>query len=276
MQIHLFLVLTCFFLYANRCGAQVTLTADGKTDTYTLLASVLGKDPIDGPDCSHPSFGPHITQGFDDTLNKYVFNFFIHVTPDNDRCINFDRQRNEIKVDSNSDDYLKGYLNDTMTYQWKFKLAAGFQPSYDFFHIHQIKGGDGGSSSGPPLITLTPRKKNPNIVQLIHVDSKGRSKVVAQTNLTAFEGTWVEATEIITYGHHGAFHLHIKRLSDGAAVFDFSSNDFDIWAPDSDETTWCRPKWGLYRSLGDSKDLRDEKALFDDFCIAKGDDKCPK
>lgn len=54
------------------------------------------------PDCSHPDFGPHITQTFDSTLNTYVFDFSIHVTPDNDRCINFDRQRNEIKTNSNS------------------------------------------------------------------------------------------------------------------------------------------------------------------------------
>ena len=35
--------------------------------------------------------------------------FSIHVTPDNDRCVAFDRQRVEIKTYSPSPDYLKAY-----------------------------------------------------------------------------------------------------------------------------------------------------------------------
>src|SRR5882724_2140985 len=81
--------------------AQVFLTADGQTDAYTLVNNALGAGP-ETPDCSHPSFGEHITQATDSTLGKPVFVFNIHVTPDNDRCTNFDRQRLEIKTDGGS------------------------------------------------------------------------------------------------------------------------------------------------------------------------------
>ena len=81
--------------------AQTFLTADGNTDSYTLITSVLGAGP-ETPDCSHPSFGHHITQAMDSDLGKPVFVFHIHVTPDNDRCTNFDRQRLEIKTDGSS------------------------------------------------------------------------------------------------------------------------------------------------------------------------------
>ena len=64
--------------------AQVWLTADGETDTYTLINSVLGGNATEVPDCSHPEFGPHIKQAFDPDLAKYIFVFHIHVTPDND------------------------------------------------------------------------------------------------------------------------------------------------------------------------------------------------
>src|SRR5262249_31765921 len=81
---------------------QTTLLADGATDTYTLIDNTFstpsGSIAYEVPDCSHPAFGPHITQSLNGTLNKYVFNFYIHVTPDNDRCIAFDRQRNEVKT----------------------------------------------------------------------------------------------------------------------------------------------------------------------------------
>jgi hypothetical protein len=39
-------------------------------------------------------------------------------------------------------------------------------------------------------------------------------------------------------------------------------------------TTFCRPKWGIYRSLNDATYLRDEDVLFADFCVAKGS-SCP-
>jgi len=269
-------LLCCLLVVLPATLAQVlVISADGTTDTYTLLANALGSEPIDGPDCSHPSFGHHIDQTPDKELSKPVFRFYLHVTPDNDRCINFDRQRNEIKVYGGSEDSWKGHLNDTFTYEWKFQLPTGFLTTYSFCHIHQIKGGDGDSQSGDPLITLTPRKGNPNIVQLIHVDSTGAEKILAKTNLTAFLGTWVHATEKIRYGHDGTYSLSIVRISDGAMVFQYTSSDIDIWVSDSSGTTFCRPKWGIYRSLKDASELRDEVVLFDDFSVAKGNDKCP-
>ena len=58
--------------------AQVYLFADGVSDTYTLINSVLGGTAEEVPDCSHPDFGPHITQAFDSELGTYAFVFSIH------------------------------------------------------------------------------------------------------------------------------------------------------------------------------------------------------
>jgi len=248
---------------------QVILTADNQTDAYTRIKSVLGASP-ETPDCSHPAFGPHITQTVDDDLQKYVFVFNIHVTPDNDRCINFDRQRLEIKTEGSSPNYLKGFLNDTVTFRWKFKLPAGFQPSTSFTHIHQIKAFDGDDAA--PIITLTPRKGSPNTIQLIHIDSTGTTTFLTSTPLDPFVGTWVEAYEKITYNTHGQYSLVIHRLSDGAELFSYSNDDLDLWR---NGTTIVRPKWGIYRSLNHPEQLRDEQVRFDRFCLAKGTDDCP-
>jgi hypothetical protein len=103
------------------------LVADGPGNTYELINSVLGGDATEDPDCAHLSFGRHISEVFDNTLNKNVFVFTLHVTPDNDRCNGAtDRQRNEIKTYGPSPDSLKGQLNETVTYRWKFKLDAAF------------------------------------------------------------------------------------------------------------------------------------------------------
>lgn len=249
--------------------SQTILTADGQVDAYTRIKSVLGASP-ETPDCSHPAFGPHITQAVDDDLKKYVFVFNIHVTPDNDRCVNFDRQRLEIKTDGSSPDYVKGFLNDTVTFRWKFKLPAGFQPSTSFTHIHQIKAYDG--DAGAPIITLTPRKGSPNTLQLIHIDSTGKTTYLASTELDPFVGTWVEAYEKITYSSHGEYSIVINRLSDGAQLFSYSNDDLDLWRTG---TTIVRPKWGIYRSLNHPSQLRDEQVRYDRFCLAKGTDDCP-
>jgi len=254
-------------------SAQVYLTADGQTDTYTLINRVFGRVAEEPPDCSHPDFGPHITQEFDDDLGRSSFVFYIHVTPDNDRCIAFDRQRNEIKTYSLSPDYLKGFYGDTVTSRWKFKLDAGFQPSPNFTHIHQIKAVDGDDSS--PVITLTPRAGNPDQFQLIHIDSQGDSKVLVNTDLAPFKGLWVDAYEKITYGFlddGGTYSITLTDVSSGTVLLTYSSDNIDMWR---NGTTFIRPKWGIYRSLNRISYLRDEAVKFNDFCLAKGSDDCP-
>lgn len=274
VQTKLWKLATVFLaIFAGGCiaSAQVYLTADGVTPAYTRIKGVLHASP-ENPDCAHPIFGPHITQAPDTELGSYAFDFNIHVIPDNDRCSKFDRERLEIKTEGNSStpDYLKGFLGDTVTFRWRFKLPTGFQPSYSFTHIHQIKAYNG--DDGAPLITLTPRYgSSGNTVQLIGIDSHGKTTYLASAPLDPFLGTWVEAYEKITYSHTGQYSIVIKRVSDGQTLFSYSNSNLDLWRTG---TTVVRPKWGIYRSLNHAEQLRDEQVLFDDFCLAKGTDDC--
>jgi len=249
--------------------AQVFLTADGQTNSYALVRSAFGSRP-ETPDCSHPEFGEHITQAYDSTLGKFVFVFHIHVEPDDDRCTNFDRQRLEIKTDGGSPAYVKGFLNDFVSYRWKFQLPAGFQPSPNFTHIHQIKAGDG--DSGAPIITLTPRAGSPDVLQIIATDSNGSGTTLFQTELAPFIGTWVEAFEQLTYSYTGTYSIEIRTLDGGTTLLSYRNDNIDLWRTG---TTFSRPKWGIYRSLNSQSYLRDEQLRFDRFCIAKGSDVCP-
>lgn len=248
------------------------LVADGPGNTYELINSVFGGDATEDPDCAHPSFGRHIREEFDNTLNKNVFVFSIHVTPDNDRCNgSTDRQRNEIKTYGPSADSLKGQLNETVTYRWKFKLDAGFQPSPSFTHIHQIKAGDG--NDGAPIITITPRAGNPQQLEIIHTGNNSSSSLgkLKTVDLSPFKGTWVEVTEKLIYKTDGHYEITIKRINDGAVLLTYSTDHIDLWR---ESTTFCRPKWGIYRSLNNPSYLRDEEVKFADFCIAEGDAVC--
>jgi len=268
-KLHTGFLLALVLCSAPALRAHVVLTADGKTDTYTLVNDVLGAPP-ETPDCSHPEFGPHITQTTDSILKEPVFVFNMHVTPDNDRCINFDRQRLEIKADTTSPSGLQGFPGDTMTYQWMFRLPAGFQASSHFTHIHQIKAGEAPAASGAPIITLSVYSGgDPNLVRLIYQDGS----TLASTDAGPFEGVWVVAKEVVTVGTSGRYSITIKKLKGGKTLLSYSNDKLNVFPSGAG---FIRPKWGIYRSLLQMSALRDEQMHFNNFCIAKAPDTCPK
>src|SRR5262249_5902175 len=192
-------------------------SADGPGNTYELIESKgFGIEP---PDCGHPV--RHIREIFDSTLGKNVFAFDIHRDLDNDRCVNFDRQRMEVKTapGSANQDILQHTFGQTAFYRWKFQLPSGFQPSPNFTHIFQIKA-EGGSDAGSPLVTITPRAGSPNKIQIIWTAPSGQSGsgVKAEADLSLFQGVWVEAFVQYTSADSGNVQLSIKRLSDGATL----------------------------------------------------------
>ncbi|WP_026063147.1 heparin lyase I family protein [Pedobacter arcticus] len=248
----------------------VTLSADGLTNTYTLINKYFGGtgDVIETPDCAHSPGAPHITQIYDELLKKYVFAFQIHVSPDNDRCLPAtDRQRNEIKTYDKSPDSLLASLNETVRYSWKFKLDKDFKPSPNFTHIHQIKALDGDDDL--PLITFTARyKSSGNKLEVIHTGGTGTTslKYIASVPLSDFMGEWVEVKEEVSFSFDGKYQVLIKRISDGKTLLDLTVNNIDLWR---DATTLCRPKWGIYRSLLSPEYIRDEQIRFNDFNITE-------
>ena len=264
MNKYTYILFVIFFLLGQSLKAQLILDADGPGSTYSLITSKLApnNDPIEVPDCGHAAFGDHIDELFDATLNTNVFRFHIHVSDDDDRCINFDRQRNEIKVYDQSPDSLFGISGETVEYKWKFQLDAGFQSSANFTHIHQLKA-VGGTETSTPSITLTTRKGTPDQLELRYAQTTSQTTLLS-TDLTAFKGTWVEVTETVTYGEDGAYAIEIKKVSDGTTMFTYSNSSIRMWKTGA---TFIRPKWGIYRSLLNSADLRDEEVLFANFSI---------
>lgn len=268
MQVKYVLICFCLFTFCYTSTAQLVLTADGPGNTYERINAALapGYDVVENPECVHGSFGRHIAEVFDIDINQYAFEFYAHVTPDNDRCINFDRQRIEIKTYDQSPDSLIGTTGEFITYKWRFKIPVGFQPSSSFSHLHQVKavGGD----DDQPIFTLTARKGNPNKMELIHVVSgtSGSSKV-SVVNLSLFEGVWVEATEQLLVGINGTYSMNIKRISDGVTILNYTNANINTIRADND---FIRPKWGIYRSLNTPADLRDESIRFSYFSIKEG------
>ena len=85
-----------------------------------------------------------------------------------------------------------------------------------------------------------------------------------EVNLAPFIGNWCEAIETVTYGESGTYDIIIKRISDGVTLFSYNNNSIRMWKTNAD---FVRPKWGIYRSLLNAQDLRNEEVLFADFSI---------
>jgi len=263
----LLLKLVCLFSLQLGYG-QVELNADGTGNTYELITSVLAPNynPIEVPDCNHLEFGDHIDEVFDEDLNANVFRFHIHTTPDDDRCKNFDRQRNEIKSYDKSPANLLGVENEKVVYKWKFKLAAGFQSSPNFTHLHQLKS-VGGALASMPMYTLTTRKGNPDKLELRYAETD-KQVTLTKVDLAPFIGTWLAVTETIVYGTSGTYEIVIKEVSSNAVLFSYSNTSIINWRAGA---TFVRPKWGIYRSLINAQDLRDEQVLFANFSVEEID-----
>ena len=280
-----------------------TLEANGPGDTYDLIRSKLapGEDPIEVPDDvngDHPGV-EHISEIFDTDLDKHVFKFDLHVTPDTDPTNDkTDRQRNEIKTFDKSPASLRGFRGDLMEYSWKFKMDANFQPSSTFTHLFQLK--VKGGLDDPPVLTITPRKKNPNKLELIYRRDLGNGGVsnnlkVREADLSNFVGKWLEVTcriyvngtqaeiDANINGYYdnlktpGSLDFTIKEVESGNVLMSYSNDDFDndrepeVTNKGTISFKFTRPKWGIYRGLTDSGNLRDESVLFADFKITKID-----
>jgi hypothetical protein len=249
----------------------------------------FGFDYTEHPNCTG-GYGGHIdgvhgAVDLDRDFNRYVFRFDIHIDPviDGDRCSSstVDRQRNEMKSITNNLTWAKvqGNWDEWQILEWKFKLPAGFQPTSNFGHIHQLKAQDGPNNASP-VITITARANSSGSnkrIQIIHsVDgaSTGKGTIVDNVALSAFENQPVQVREEAHYTHDGYYSCKITRISDGQVLVDFSDDNIDMWRIGS---SYIRSKFGIYRSLaggrlnqdpvGQSPLLKNESIWVTDFRV---------
>lgn len=116
-----------------------------------------------------------------------------------------------------------------------------------------------------PLITLTLRKATPNRLELRYAETTTQV-TLKQVDLAPFEGEWVEVIETVEYGEIGTYSININKVSDGTSLLSYSNVSIRMWKTMAD---FIRPKWGIYRSLNNSLDLRNEEVLFANFSITE-------
>lgn len=249
--------------------SAVRVTASGNyfsTNAAPFFNEKLGGVAVEDQSC-HEANSTRILEVFDNVLQKYVFSFNIKINDVDCATNESDRQRLEVKTYSLSPDHLKGINGEAHFYSWKLYVPEGFQVSTAFTHLFQIK--PVGGNDAMPLISLTARKANPSRLEILYA-ATNEAQRIAEAPLSQFVGKWLEIRVGARYESVGSFEITINEIPSNTQLFHFVNN-VDMWR---EGTEFNRPKWGIYRSLSNAQDLREETLLYNDFCIAEVENVC--
>ena len=251
-----------------------TLDADGDMvglDTYDLIRAFGGPNPIEAPDLypvNHPGVR-HIVEDFDATIgNHFVFTIHRDIDIDRDRLDITDRQRNEIKTYSSSEEAVKGYENETFIYRWKFRINPEMEVSTRFSHFFQLKAVGGEDSH--PILTISGAERSGADGVEVRYSPLQQDTILERNPWSMVTGEWLEAYCRVTFSESGDLRLIVTRMRDGAVVFDIDEQGLDLWRG-VDASHFVRPKWGIYRSILDWDNLRpeEETVRFANFSVSE-------
>jgi len=182
---------------------------------------------------SHPAGQPHIfVEG-----SNYRFN--MHTV---DRDIMTDRQRQEVKGMRVSEQAL--ILSKGETWRWTYSMfiPASLKATTSFSHIMQMK--MPGTDSLPILTMSLQRVSGVPKIQLRIIQG---GVTVGSTNLAPLQDRWIGVELEMTIGDAPNGKVRWVLRNGTSTVIDVSRSGLDTWMDDR-----VRPKWGIYRSLGDT------------------------
>jgi hypothetical protein len=193
---------------------------------------------------SHPAGQPHIFVEGD------AYRFNMHKV---DRDISTDRQRNEVRgMRTNGYDLIlvKG---STWRFTQSMYIPGSLKGTTKFTHIMQMKVPGTGSD---PIMTMSLRRSGST--QKIQVEIPGSGVTVGSTNLAPLQNKWIDMELELTIGDKPNGKVRWVLRDGATTVVDATKSGVDTWVEDR-----VRPKWGIYRSLGDtSGSIQDTYLLY--------------
>jgi hypothetical protein len=184
---------------------------------------------------SHPSAAPHIYA----TGNNWRFN--MHTV---DRDTSTDRQRHEVTGlrNGSGSNYLKWTEGQTWRVTYSMYIPSSLKATTTFTHIMQMKQPGAGTS---PIVVQSLRRVNG--VQTIELKLFEDDILVGRTDLEPLHNKWIDVDFQIKVGNGSAGSVRWILKSGSTTVIDKSRTGVDTFLADR-----VRPKWGIYRSLGDT------------------------
>ncbi|SEE75108.1 chitin-binding protein [Streptomyces sp. 3213] len=196
---------------------------------------------------SHPAGLPHIYATGDN------WRFTMHTV---DRDTSTDRQRQEVTgLRTGSSSYLKWTQGQTWRITYSMYIPSSLKATTTFTHIMQMKQPGNGTS---PIVVQSLRRVNG--VQTIELNLPIAGVLVGRTALDPLHDRWTDVDFQLKVGNGMAGSVRWILKSGSTTVIDESRTGVDTFLADR-----VRPKWGIYRSLGDtSGSLQDTYLLLTD------------
>jgi hypothetical protein len=182
---------------------------------------------------SHPAGQPHIFPSGDD------FRFNMHTV---DRDTSTDRQRQEVTGCRNGSSYLQWHLGETWRLTYSMFIPSSLKATTTFTHIMQMKQPGNGTS---PIIVQSLRRVSGK--ETIELNLFGSNTLVGRTDLAPLHDKWIDVDFQLTIGNGKAGAVRWILKNAGTTVIDAAKSSVDTFLADR-----VRPKWGIYRSLGDT------------------------
>ncbi|RCG25942.1 hypothetical protein DQ384_31045 [Sphaerisporangium album] len=183
---------------------------------------------------SHPAGQPHIFPQGDD------FRFTMHLV---DRDTMTDRQRQEVTGMRTpaGGPYLVMKYGETWRFTYSMYIPGSLKATTTFTHIMQLKQPGTGTL---PIMTMSLRRQGGT--PMIELNAFTSDKIVGQTPLTPLQNKWIDVEVEVKIGDADGSLRFVVRDA-GTTVVDSTATGVDTWLADR-----VRPKWGIYRSLGDT------------------------
>ncbi|OLZ66394.1 Tat pathway signal sequence domain protein [Streptomyces sp. IMTB 2501] len=183
---------------------------------------------------SHPAGHPHIFA----TGDNWRFN--IHTV---DRDTSTDRQRQEVTgLRTGANSYLKWTEGQTWRITYSMYIPSTLKATTTFTHIMQMKQPGAGTS---PIVVQSLRRLNGK--QTIELRLATDDILVGRADLDPLHDRWTDVDFQIEVGNGSAGSVRWILKSGSATVVDQAKTGVDTFLADR-----VRPKWGIYRSLGDT------------------------
>lgn len=212
-------------------GWQLRWSPSARTDGLGAFETVED-DRAD----SHPAGQPHIYPDGDD----YRWN--MHMV---DRDTSTDRQRQEVTGMRSpaGGDYLQWLPGQTWRVTYWVYIPSSLKATTTFTHIMQMKEPGSGTS---PIVVQSLRRVNG--APTIELQLPIAGQLVGRTGLDPLHDAWTKVDFRIRVGDGSSGFLRwILRTAAGRTLIDVSKSGIDTFIADR-----VRPKYGIYRSLGDT------------------------
>ncbi|MEV0170319.1 Tat pathway signal sequence domain protein [Streptomyces sp. NPDC050803] len=183
---------------------------------------------------SHPAGQPHIRPVGD------TYRFTMHMA---DRDTSTDRQRQEVTgLRTSGNTYLRWLRGETWRVTYQMYIPGSLKATTSFTHIMQTKQPGTGTS---PITVMSLRRVNG--VQTVELKLFESNLLVGRTDLVPLHDSWVDVDFRMKIGDGTAGSVRWILRKDGATLVDGTRTGVDTFLLDR-----VRPKWGIYRSLGDT------------------------